>query len=159
MDNKLNPILAVDFDGTLVEDKFPEIGKIRPVIFEAAKTAQKHGVKLILWTCRNGDRLKEAVEFCAENGLHFDAINENLDEVKVLYGGDTRKVFADEYWDDKGVNPTTTAQKSQFFSGTAKKLHMYGQDPELICEYCHSRVYRCDKFCSRCGYRLVEEEH
>lgn len=97
----LPPILAVDFDGTLVEDNFPLIGDIKPKIWEAVLQAQKRGCKLILWTCRNGDALREAVDFCAGNGLHFDAINENLDEIKGLYGGDTRKVFADMYIDDR----------------------------------------------------------
>lgn len=97
-------IIAIDFDGTLVEDKYPLIGNIKTEVWCAAQTRQEEGSKLILWTCRNGQALKEAVEFCNKNGLHFDAINENLDEIKVLYGGDTRKIFASEYWDDKGVN-------------------------------------------------------
>lgn len=101
--NKLPPTIAVDFDGTLVQDRFPGIGEINPKVWKAIVNAQTNGTKIILWTCRNGKALQDAVEFCAENGLHFDAINENLDEVKVLYGGDTRKVFADMYIDDKNA--------------------------------------------------------
>ena len=98
-------IIAVDFDGTLVQDKYPLIGEINNEIWSALKLRQEsEGIKIILWTCRNGQALKDAVEFCSNNGLHFDAINENLDEIKILYGGDTRKIFADEYWDDKAVN-------------------------------------------------------
>ena len=102
MKQKTRPvILAVDFDGTLVKDRFPGIGMINRPIWDAVLQAQDQGYKIILWTCRNGEALKEAIEFCAEHDLHFDAINENLDEIKVLYGGDTRKIFADVYIDDR----------------------------------------------------------
>lgn len=96
-------IIAVDFDGTLVEDRFPEIGTRRMKVWDDLNKARGAGVKIILWTSRDGERLKEAVQFCLSYGLHFDAINENLDEVKILFGNDTRKVYADEYWDDKSV--------------------------------------------------------
>lgn len=99
--SSLPPVLAVDFDGTLVEDRYPRIGGINRRIWSEVLRAQEAGYKVILWTCRNGDALREAVDFCAGNGLHFDAINENIDEVKILYGGDTRKVFADMYVDDR----------------------------------------------------------
>lgn len=96
-------IIAVDFDGTLVEDKFPEIGKPIERVWEAVFKAQKIGAKIILWTSRDNERLKDAVEFCTGRGLHFDAINDNLDECKVMFNNNTRKVFANEYWDDKAV--------------------------------------------------------
>lgn len=96
-------IIAVDFDGTLVEDKFPEIGEPIRRVWEDLRKAQNEGCKIILWTSRDNERLKAAVEFCVERGLHFDAINDNLDECKVLFNNNTRKVYADEYWDDKAV--------------------------------------------------------
>lgn len=96
-------IIAVDFDGTLVEDKFPEIGEPRKWVWADVERAQNKGAKIILWTSRDNERLKDAVEFCVERGLHFDAINDNLDECKVLFGNNTRKVYANEYWDDKAV--------------------------------------------------------
>lgn len=99
--SNLPPVLAVDFDGTLVQDRFPLIGEVNKTVWDAVIQAQENGYKLILWSCRNGDALHDAVEFCSKQGLHFDAINENIDEVKVLYGGDTRKVFADMYIDDR----------------------------------------------------------
>ena len=95
-------IIAVDFDGTIVEDEFPLIGKVIESTVTRIKQEQAKGSKIILWTCRNKDALEAAVKFCRDKlDLHFDAINENLDEVKILYGGDTRKIFATEYWDDK----------------------------------------------------------
>lgn len=101
---ELPPILAVDFDGTLVADCFPQIGKPQWFIVEVVRQHQKQGWKLVLWTCRNGDRLQEAVDFCDQVlGLRFDAVNQNIPEVQALYGGDTRKVFADLYLDDKNA--------------------------------------------------------
>lgn len=100
---KLPYIMAIDFDGTLVVDKFPLIGSINKEFWDAAVAAQKDGTKLILWTCRNEDALKQAVDFCAERGLHFDAINDNIDEVKILYSGNSRKIFADIYVDDRAA--------------------------------------------------------
>lgn len=96
-------IIAVDFDGTLVEDKFPEIGEPREWVWDHMRYAKENGAKIILWTSRDNARLKDAVEFCTKRGFHFDAINDNLDECKVLFNNDTRKVYANEYWDDKAT--------------------------------------------------------
>lgn len=97
------PILAVDFDGTLVENKFPEIGEVNPMIWKAVSAYQAAGWKIILWSCRTETMLQDAVDFCAERGLTFDAVNENLPEVQKYYGGDTRKVFANMYIDDRSA--------------------------------------------------------
>ena len=63
--------------------------------------AQIAGAGLILWTCREGELLENALEACARWGLHFDAVNDSLPSWKKFYGNDTRKVGATEYWDDK----------------------------------------------------------
>lgn len=100
----LPKIIAVDFDGTLVEDKWPEIGKPNKEVFEFLKYLQKeHNIKLILWTSRTDRHLINAIEFCKAQGMEFDAINENLPEVKAFTGRDTRKVYADIYLDDKSI--------------------------------------------------------
>lgn len=96
-------IAAVDFDGLLVENKFPEIGEIRQPMFNAVKRLQENGWKIILWSCRTGGMLKDAVEFCVQHGLVPDAVNENLKEVQEYFGGDTRKVFANIYLDDRNA--------------------------------------------------------
>ena len=96
-------IIAVDFDGTLVEDAFPEIGALKKDVWRDMERAQVAGAKIILWTSRDPERLKEAVEYCTNKGFHFDAINENIAEVKILFDNDTRKVYANEYWDDKAI--------------------------------------------------------
>lgn len=106
--NSLPKIVAVDFDGTLVEDSFPEIGKPYTEMFDIMKYLRSSGVKVILWTSRNfhrnRDLLEEAIQFCKEQGLEFDAINENVREVQELTGEDTRKVYADLYVDDKSIH-------------------------------------------------------
>ena len=96
-------IAAVDFDGLLVENKFPEIGEIRQPMFNAVKCLQENGWKIILWSCRTGDMLKDAVEFCVQHGLVPDAVNENLKEVQEYFGVDTRKVLANIYLDDRSA--------------------------------------------------------
>ena len=96
----LPPIMAVDFDGTLVIDQFPEIGAERKKFCSFIRILQKMGVKSILWTSRTGSALQEAVEWCEDHDLHFDAINKNLPEVIELTGTDTRKVYANVYFDD-----------------------------------------------------------
>ncbi len=99
--SKLPPIIAVDFDGTLVQDLYPGIGAINLELVNALRDIQSKGYKIILWTCRTEKQLEDAIAVCTAHGLIFDKVNENLDEVKELYGGDTRKVYADIYIDDK----------------------------------------------------------
>ena len=100
-----NRIIAVDFDGTLCGNAWPGIGEARPGVFDYLLDQQKTGAKLILWTCRCGERLDEAVKWCAARGLAFDAVNENLPEMAAAFGNDSRKVFADEYLEDKALRP------------------------------------------------------
>lgn len=97
----LPPIMAVDFDGTLVSDRFPEIGAERIEVCSLIRYYQEQGVKSILWTSRTDEHLDDAVNWCKEHDLHFDAVNQNIPEVIALTGRDTRKVFADIYIDDK----------------------------------------------------------
>lgn len=105
MDNsrKLPYIIAVDFDGTLCENKFPDIGEPKQDVIKMVQEYKEKGWKIILWTCRNYEFLDRAVMWCMRHGLEFDAINKNLPEVQEIFGGDTRKVFADLYLDDKNV--------------------------------------------------------
>lgn len=96
-------IYAVDFDGTLCESIFPGIGAPNLALIEHLKKRRKQGNKIILWTCRVGERLQEAVDWCKNYGLEFDAVNENLPEMVEWYGNDCRKITADVYIDDKAV--------------------------------------------------------
>lgn len=99
-------IIAVDFDGTIVEDKFPGIGEPKPGAIETLKKLKKEGYILILWTCRTGLDLAKAVAWCAERGIRFDAINSNLRYMVQKYNGsDPRKVGAFLYIEDRGLQP------------------------------------------------------
>ena len=71
-------IIAVDFDGTIVEHKYPAIGKEIPFAIETLKKLQQERHFLILWSVREGRLLEEAVEFCRQRGLEFYAVNSNL---------------------------------------------------------------------------------
>lgn len=101
--HSLPKILAVDFDGTLCRDAYPEIGEPKTDIIDLVKSYQEYGWRIVLWTCRNREALEAAVKWCEEQGLKFDAINQNIPEVQECFGGDTRKVFADVYLDDKNI--------------------------------------------------------
>jgi len=68
------PVLAIDFDGTIVDDKYPAIGKPKLFAFETLKKLQEEGFTLILWTYRSGRSLREAVEFCRQEGIEFYAV-------------------------------------------------------------------------------------
>ena len=93
--------IAIDFDGCLCSNMYPDIGAPYWNVICAAIQEQIAGAKLILWTCREGDDLQAAVDACSRWGLQFDAINENLPERIAYYGNDCRKIGADEYWDDR----------------------------------------------------------
>lgn len=98
-------ILAVDFDGTICKHDYPEIGEPNRDIISLLIKLRKSGVKLILWTCRGGVYLKDAVKWCKHNGLEFDAINDDLPEIKSFNKlPKSCKVYADYYFDDKNID-------------------------------------------------------
>jgi hypothetical protein len=96
-------IIAVDFDGTLCESKWPEIGAPNDELIHYLKGEKRHGSKLILWTNRVGNLLNNAIDWCRERDLEFDAVNANLPEAVALYKNDTRKIFAHKYIDDRAM--------------------------------------------------------
>lgn len=95
-------LIAVDFDGTIVDDKYPSIGKPRMYAFETLKMLQNDGHRLILWTYRSGSKLDEAVEFCMKNGIEFYAVNNNYPEEEYSEGI-SRKIKADVFIDDRNI--------------------------------------------------------
>lgn len=96
-------LIAIDFDGTLCEHKFPEIGKPNKTLIKRLMIARDAGHKLILWTCREGHHLQQAINWCKGYGLEFDAHNANLPET-TIYEQEGRKVFADIYIDDRNIS-------------------------------------------------------
>jgi hypothetical protein len=95
--------IAVDFDGTIVEHKYPEIGKEILFAFETLRALQKQKHQLILWTYRSGRELEEAVEFCRRNGVEFYAINASYPEEEFDEEYDSRKIDADIFIDDRNI--------------------------------------------------------
>ena len=97
-------IIAVDFDGTIVEHRYPAIGRERPFATETLKKLIKDGHRLILWTVREGRLLEEAVEFCRERGVEFYAVNRDYpEEEKERNNHFSRKLKADVWIDDRNV--------------------------------------------------------
>lgn len=95
--------IAVDFDGTLVENRYPEIGKPILFAFETLKKLQQEGHQIILWTYRSGVKLQEAVDFCEKKGVKFYAVNKSYPE-EVFDGQMSRKILADIFIDDRNIN-------------------------------------------------------
>jgi len=103
-------ILAIDYDGTLFSGSWPEIGAPRKEVIKQVKAFRKSGAEIILWTCREGKSLQEALSRCTEQGLDFDAVNEGTHSEKAyqqehlksngaVFG--LRKVYANLYVDDR----------------------------------------------------------
>jgi len=102
-------IIAIDFDGTIVEDQFPCIGEMVEGAKEAINRLKEEGYYIIIWTCRSHIRLLEAIEWLAKQGIHYDKINESCPTNVERYSGiDTRKVYADIYIDDKMLGKLPT---------------------------------------------------
>jgi len=102
MEKNNSLVIAVDFDGTIVEDAYPGIGKPMLFAFETLKRLQKDGHRLILWTYRSDIRLKEAVDFCKKNNLEFYAVNKSFPEERFDYTK-SRKIHADIFIDDRNA--------------------------------------------------------
>lgn len=125
--------ITIDFDGTIVEHKFPKIGDPLPLAFEVLKELKEAGWKLILWTCRenegyniNRQFLKEAVDFCLENGVEFDAVNETILENDFREGRCImRKPHAAYHIDDRNLGG---------FPGwdVVRKIILEGNEAEVV---------------------------
>lgn len=100
--NENSKVIAVDFDGTIVEHKYPEIGKEMLFAFATMKALQSKGHKLILWTIRTGELLNDAVNYCKTNGVEFYAVNKNYPE-EILDEKTSRKLNADIFIDDRSI--------------------------------------------------------
>jgi hypothetical protein len=93
-------IIAIDFDGTIVDDAFPEIGEPKLFVFETLKQLVEKRHQLILWTTRTGNQLQKAVDFCKENGVEFYAINNSYPDEK-FQDMESRKIMCDLFISNK----------------------------------------------------------
>lgn len=95
--------IAVDFDGTIVDDAYPKVGKPKIFAIETLKQLSSDGHRLILWTYRSGEKLQEAIAFCEKHNLPFESVNsswegEAFDEAQM-----SRKINADIFIDDRNL--------------------------------------------------------
>ena len=98
-------VIAIDFDGTIVEHRYPKIGKEIPFAFATLKQLQAEHHKLILWSVREGELLDEAVEYCRSRGVEFFAVNSNYPEEPLAKNTNCacRKLKADLFIDDRNL--------------------------------------------------------
>ena len=97
-------IIAIDFDGTIVEHKYPAIGAELPFAIDTLIKLKEEGHRLILWTVREGRLLEDAVTFCRERGLEFYAINRDYPEEEKGHNNHfSRKLKADLWIDDRNL--------------------------------------------------------
>ena len=98
-------IIAVDFDGTIVEHKYPKIGREKPFAIDTLRRLAAEGHKIILWTSREGELLEDAIRFCKERGLTFYAVNGDTPMGSLTFSDKTTstKLVADVYIDDRNL--------------------------------------------------------
>ena len=96
-------IIAIDFDGTIVQNEFPRIGTLLPLAKESINRLCQDGHYIIIWTCRCGDQLTDMVNFLLQNDIRFHRINDNEPEQTAKYNSNSRKIYAHAYIDDKSI--------------------------------------------------------
>lgn len=101
-------IIAVDFDGTLHTGAWPCIGAVAPYAIEAMQKLKADGHYLIIWTCRDGEPLRDAINWLLKCNIPFDRINDHHPDSSAKYGYPSRKVYAHLYVDDKQVGGLPT---------------------------------------------------
>ena len=96
--------IAVDFDGTIVEHEYPNIGREIPFATDTLKMLIKDQHKLILWSCREAQLLQDAIDWCRERGVEFYAVNKDYpEERKECNNHFSRKIKAEIWIDDRNV--------------------------------------------------------
>lgn len=119
-------IYAIDFDGTIAQTKWPDIiGPNRPVV-DFIKRLHARGDQWILWTNRDGENLDMALDWCREQGIVPDAVNDNLPHLKEFFGNNPRKVFANFYIDDHNAGGVMLPADDDVAPGAGQEK---GEDP------------------------------
>jgi len=98
---KFRATISIDYDDTIVYQDFPNTGTIKPNAVEVINRLYDEGHHILIWTCRSYENVKTAKRYLIECGVRFHLINENLPSNIEKYGGDTRKMSADIYIDDR----------------------------------------------------------
>ena len=97
-------IIAVDFDGTIVRDFWPNIGTIKQDVVEQMREEKDKGTYIIIWTCRSGEDIQRMQDFLDKHDIPYDRINANAPWILDAWKRDNRKIFAHEYIDDKATH-------------------------------------------------------
>ncbi len=96
--------IAVDFDGTIVHDRYPDIGNEKPFAIQTIKMLMQEGHQFVLWSVREDDALEEAVEWCRQRGVEFYAVNQNfVGEDSETTRHYSRKLKVDLFIDDRNI--------------------------------------------------------
>lgn len=129
--DKMGKIYAVDFDGTLCRGThYPAVsGSPNYYLIEFLKEKRHQGNIVILWTCREGEALDQAVKWCKKYGLEFDYINENTEPNRKRYGNNCRKIFAHYYIDDHNLTVNDLTVKAAGLDST-----IWQRSLELMCK-------------------------
>ena len=122
-------VIAVDFDGTIVEHRYPEIGKEIPFATAPLRQLIADGHELILWTVREGDLLRDAVEYCRKRGVVFFAVNRDFEEEDGTNSDFSRKIRADLFIDDRNVGglPSWSTIYALINNGKTLEQHLIAQ--------------------------------
>ena len=97
-------VIAVDFDGTIVEHRYPEIGPEIPFAVETLKMLVRDRHQLILWSVRKGQLLDDAIQWCRDRGVEFWAVNRDFPEEDITRNEDfSRKLRVDLFIDDRNI--------------------------------------------------------
>lgn len=123
---------AIDFDGTLCESKYLEIGEPKQQVIDYVKQLKKSGCRLILWTCREDKLLDDAILWCHHRGIYFDSVNANLPSAIEEWGTYPRKVAADFYIDDKAVGLGEIERMAPPKSPAERFFEMYMANPPSL---------------------------
>lgn len=95
---------AIDFDGTIAYDAYPNVGKLIPGAKETMQKIKELGGEIAIWTCRTDQWAQDAKDFLDKNEIPYDYFNKPFDHHVNIYGGDnSRKIYADCYIDDRSV--------------------------------------------------------
>lgn len=129
-------VIGVDFDGTLVEESFPTIGKIKQEVVEFIDKAKSLGHLVIIWTARSGEPLKEATEFLNKNNINYDYINDNPECEWARRGEQGRKIFCDIYLDDRALHVDDVFKAFDYLNGekSSSKLNK-------VYAFCNKVIY------------------
>lgn len=167
--------IAIDFDGTICTNAYPNIGEPKWALINEALKQQKAGAGLILWTCREGVYLSAAVAACESWGLHFDAVNQSLPDWIKAWGTNPRKVAASEYWDDRAISVigdtvkwfydapiVTRCGQCKYSAEASAQTKRYGHPGTMLCENrfspCNHRYVNVLDFCSYAERKEKEED-